>query len=230
MKLSSRKKGFTLIEIIVSFAVFTILMGVVIFGFQDTKKHEELRGASLQMVSNIKKVQNYAQTGHEFEDEVPAGGYGLHIDLSNQSQYLLFADKSSVSTATGCVDDAGNQRYDNEDGYSPSCIEDKIIGAGQVNFDQGVTINKIEVKEINKSEIILDTSHDFDLTFKNLKPFPFIGWLNQNINRDPGNENFNSEKIEYVNIYLSHEDLNKCRKIHIIGASGAVNEESSDCP
>jgi len=236
MKYIFKNKGFTLIEIIISVSVFAILMGIVISGFQDTRKHEELRDASLQMISHIKKVQNFAQTGHEFEGDVPSGGYGFHINLTDKSQYILFADQTSVD-AGSCNDGIGNQRYDNESGYNPACSEDKIIGAGQVNFDQGVTIKTIEIKRIRDEDdsttfnpTTLDSDDDFDLTFKNLKPFPFVGWLNNNINRDPGNDNFNSEKVEYVNIYLGHKSLNKCRKIHIIGASGAVNEGSSDCP
>jgi len=187
----------------------------------------------LALVSHLREAYNYSATGRQFKGEVPIGGYGLHIDLENMGQYLIFADQASVSGSNSCSPDTtlGNQRFDNEAGYSPRC-NDGIVGSFELA--DGIIFQKIIISKENgdTQELVGITSddYDFDLAFRSFSSFPYVGWMNNAIYRDPENDNYNSEKVEKVEIYLKHQKMDKCRKVTILGASASINEELTPCP
>ena len=228
LSLKNKKSGYTLLEILVSFAIFGILLGIIVFGFRNARSTEGFKGVTALFASHISQVQNWALTGKEAGGKVPAGGYGLHLDLSNLSQYFLFADFNSVSGSAGsdCVTGAGNQRYDGE--QCTGANEEKIES---IALSQGVSISKVKIDYGTGLQDLNPGTHQvLDLAFQNFKPFPYAGIGRDNIYRDPSNSNYDSKRFNIIEFYFLHQGLSQCRKVTVSGASGMVQEGPADCP
>lgn len=249
LNLKNKKSGYTLLEILISFAIFGILLGIIVFGFRDARSIEGFKGATALFASQIKEIQNWALTGKEAGGKVPVGGYGIHIDLSKaaktdlepgDNQYIVFGDSVliDVDNTEPCVA-GGNQRFDSRNFKNANyqrCLGNpkdlKISPEGSV-FGKNIILDKII---INDSEGIREISPSptedrvLDIAFKNFTPFPFIGTCSTSICRDPNNNNYDSKKINTLALYFMETKLNMCRKITVFGSSGMVQEESADCP
>ncbi len=244
LKLKNNKSGYTLLEILLSFAIFSILFGIMIFGFSDAKNIERFKKATSLFVSHIKEMQNNALTGQEIiqsgtgDKIVPIGGYGLHMDLNgNGKTYILFADTNSINGFT-CVDTIGNQRFDN-DGYDWDCNAETSLEFIEFG-DENIKITTIVIDETDflnfkagKDDLYHDeikaNEVDFDLAFQNFKPFPYVGLHTLMNYRDPNHDDYDSEKFNTMEFYFLQESLGTCRKVTVFGSSGMVQEESTPC-
>lgn len=203
------KNGFTLIEILISFGIFAILLAIVLSGFMDTRKLERLKQSSAELVSALQKAQNFALTGYASSGSVPpSGGYGVHLD-KNSTEYFIFADTNSVMTGPACDTTKVNQRYDIE------CSEQKVGGS---NFLQsGVIIHKILVGSPAVQASVID------IAFKSPLRMPYVGTGASAGDRAPGLASSRS-----VEIYLKWNDKNVCRKVSVKGTTGQISEQAID--
>ncbi|MFH0857020.1 MAG: prepilin-type N-terminal cleavage/methylation domain-containing protein [bacterium] len=99
---SSKKQGFSIIEMLVSISIIVIISSVLIVNFRDGEKKSRLNLSADVLVSNIRSVQNMVLNGSKFADhEMPYNGYGIYFE---NSRYLIFADDNS-----NMVYDAGEE-------------------------------------------------------------------------------------------------------------------------
>lgn len=233
MNLKKEKSGYTLLEVLISFAIFGILLGTMVFGFRDTKNIEEFRTSIAEFASKIKEIQNWSLTGQEFGGEVPVGGYGLHLKLNDESdQYLKFSDFAYVDSSSSSCKEGGNQRYDGDSSYAPQCSNDKIVGSGASRFGKNIVLRQAKINYPGGSFTILNQGENkvLDLAFQNFKPFPYVGINSSNPGRDPNNQAYDSKKINTLELYFKERKISMCRKITVFGASGLVQEEAASCP
>jgi prepilin-type N-terminal cleavage/methylation domain-containing protein len=206
------QRGFSLIELLVSIAIFTILSGIVMFSFSDVRKHDELRESSEQLSSYLRQAQNLAMTGQKVNgSNPPKGGYGIYIDILSASRtYQLFADYVGASPA--CDSDKPNERYDGE------LCGDRIIQGGSHTLKNNVNYYKIKVTKADGS--IVEVNDLINIVFKPPKPVPYVAY----------GANSSSSGLT-VEIYLQHQKTHQCRKVTVIGPSGQINEQQLDtCP
>ena len=94
-----KKSGFTLIELIVSTAVITMMTGIFIANYSSTNRRTDLTMTAQKLVTDIRLAQNYAlglaRYGGSGSTNVPAGGWGVHFDLTSNKQYIVFADDNN---------------------------------------------------------------------------------------------------------------------------------------
>ncbi|KKP56176.1 MAG: hypothetical protein UR50_C0006G0011 [Parcubacteria group bacterium GW2011_GWC1_34_10] len=117
-----KKKGFTLIELMVVMSIATIMMAVLIFQQNKWSDQLSVNTQAYEMVLMIRQAQIYSLgvredtggTGDKFNV-----GYGIYMNQSNANQYIYFADRD------------GDQKYD-----SGEAIETKT-------FSRGVTIKDV---------------------------------------------------------------------------------------
>lgn len=64
--MTTLQRGTTLIEVLISVAVFSIITGIVLFGFMDSKKVQDLRAASNQLVADLRQIQTLALANQPF--------------------------------------------------------------------------------------------------------------------------------------------------------------------
>ncbi len=94
-----KKSGFTLIELIVSTAVIAMVTGIFLANYSSTNRRTDLTMTAQKLVTDIRLAQNYAlglaRYGSSGSTNVPAGGWGIHFDLLNNKQYIVFADDNN---------------------------------------------------------------------------------------------------------------------------------------
>lgn len=91
------KKGFTVVELLVSIAILGIMFSFVLANFRAGQKSGQLDIVLKQTIDGITNVRNMSLGGQIMADGTfPVGGYGIHFDLTNPDQFSAFA-----KTATG---------------------------------------------------------------------------------------------------------------------------------
>lgn len=106
----SKKKGFSIIEILVSISILTLITASAVTNFREGERKSQLNIAADGLVSNIRKAQSMVLNGSKFGSaEMPYNGYGIYFETN---QYLIFADNNS-----NMVYDAGEEidkfKFDN---------------------------------------------------------------------------------------------------------------------
>ncbi|MBU0732341.1 type II secretion system GspH family protein [Patescibacteria group bacterium] len=102
------KRGFTLIEILVSLAAIGIMMTVVILRFQGVASAERSLNISTDEIrSVIQLAQDYSRSSYDCCEGEIIYAYGIFVDLDNTpGQYLIFADKNNNFIYDGIATDA----------------------------------------------------------------------------------------------------------------------------
>lgn len=220
------QKGVTLIELLISIAIFAIVASIVLFGFVGSRKHSDLRLAADTLANDLRRVQSSAIAGQEINGTVP-GGFGMSFDLSgtNYKQYQLFSDTIKFN-GSSCV--AGlNQRNDRVLG--PTC-PDPQFSDSPIKLPGNVLIDTVYIGAVaitsgvhQRADIVFTTPEavvhtHYGNTFNSYNPAlvtpppppqpPFAPVPPTN---------------QIVVICLKHIQLNQFRKITLIGATGQIN-------
>lgn len=91
------KKGFTLIELIVSAGIITLIFAYTLANFRGAEQND-MKLALQKVISDIREVQTMALAGKVYEEVTPniypAGGYGLAFTKASNN-YEIFADLNS---------------------------------------------------------------------------------------------------------------------------------------
>ena len=93
-----KNKGFTMIELLVSIAIFALILFIAIPNFRGSETQEQLYGSARDLASIIRKYQFLASTGrtvnYQGQNILPQGGYGLYITecTGTPCPIKLFAD------------------------------------------------------------------------------------------------------------------------------------------
>jgi len=85
------KRGFTLIEMMVSLAVIAMVSVLFIANFHSANKRTDLILAAQSLVSDLHAAQNDSLGLTKYNGAVPSGGWGVSF-AANANSYTLFAD------------------------------------------------------------------------------------------------------------------------------------------
>ena len=119
-----KKRGFSLIEFIVSLSVVFIVAAIIMPRYRLLSTKSALLSASYELSQRLRETQEMALSGESIEVvpgswEIPSG-YGIFLDIDNDSQYIIYADLSP-----------GNGEYDGEP-------VDKIVEVVELDSDLSV--------------------------------------------------------------------------------------------
>jgi prepilin-type N-terminal cleavage/methylation domain-containing protein len=121
----SKKRGFTLVELIVVMAIATIIMTALVVQQSQWNDSLVVSTQAYELVLMIRQAQIYSLGVREdtagTESDKFNIGYGVYIDINTPDRYIFFADRDS------------DEIYTSGDGQP---IETKI-------FTRGVTIDRI---------------------------------------------------------------------------------------
>ena len=99
----SQNRGFSVFELLVSIAIFTMLTTAFLINYNSLNKRIILDTLAHQLAQSVRETQVSAMSVRRLAAD--AGllypGYGLHFDIANPSQFIFFADSQNV-----------NQHYD----------------------------------------------------------------------------------------------------------------------
>lgn len=91
--LIKNKRGFTLIELIVSISIIALISSIVLANFNSYKRSGGLSASTQLIMSDIRKAQSYALSLKDFGStgNYPMGGWGVYFDIAG-NRYIIFAD------------------------------------------------------------------------------------------------------------------------------------------
>lgn len=123
------KKGFTLVELLVSVSILTVMMSVVLFNYGSFNDNLALSTAAQEVAVAIRQIQAY---GLNVKEATPGSGqfnyaYGIHFIGNNNSSVRLFIDSDN------------DREYDPFAGcWTPGteCIE-------RVDFRNGIVVSNV---------------------------------------------------------------------------------------
>ena len=93
---SNNERSFTLLELVVVMAVISIMSAIVFAGAGNRRNKLALQRSAHKLSQDIRVVEGMGMSSKEFRGSVPAGGYGIHFDISKADHsYILFADKNA---------------------------------------------------------------------------------------------------------------------------------------
>ncbi|MFH0828943.1 MAG: type II secretion system protein [Candidatus Kerfeldbacteria bacterium] len=156
--------GYTLIEILISMAIFVVIGGIAVFGFRGASQVNTIRQNAEAFVSDLHRLQTLALNGGGVmtcstqtplvacagNDECasgecntlasPPGGFGVVINGDNQS-YTLFAEMTAV--------DANPADFNSG--------TDPLLQAGQVTLNDDVEFSSVSYSDAGASAVTFQT-------------------------------------------------------------------------
>lgn len=87
------KKGFTVVELVITSAIFVVLFAVSVANYREAEKAESLKVAGHQLTSDISWLQTAAITGTS-SDHGMGFAYGIYVNL-NSKNYKMFRDDNN---------------------------------------------------------------------------------------------------------------------------------------
>ena len=84
-------RGFTLMELLVSIAVFSILTSMVTVSYASNEKHRLLKQESNKILSGLQKAENMSITGQIFDSFSPVFYEFIMEECSNDCYYRIVA-------------------------------------------------------------------------------------------------------------------------------------------
>ncbi|MEK7122418.1 MAG: prepilin-type N-terminal cleavage/methylation domain-containing protein [Patescibacteria group bacterium] len=95
MEYRNFKKGFTLVEVLVSISILVLLMSISFANFGKADQSELLRYGARRLADSLQSAQSFAQSG-TLADYPTAQSYGVHTDVASQL-ITLYADRDTTS-------------------------------------------------------------------------------------------------------------------------------------
>lgn len=120
------KKAFTLLEMIVSISMISMVSGLFIANYRSANKRTDLIMTAQNLVADIHLAQNNTLGLIKYNDEVPAGGWGISFDIS-RNYYTLFADGDVPGSSGYMAFDSATEANQNYGGRVTHLPENIII-------------------------------------------------------------------------------------------------------
>jgi len=131
-KIIKNKKGFTLIELMISVSIIAMISTLYLTNYQGANKQSQLSLATQKLASDIRLAQNYSLGLLDYEGDIPDGGWGINLKKGND-YYTIFADSGD-----------GFYAFDDVEEYR------------RVDLPNGVIIDSLVVGDIPDPESNLD--------------------------------------------------------------------------
>jgi len=92
-----KNKGFSIVEMLASIAIFTIITTVVLVGHSKFSGGLLIENLAYDIALSIRKAQVFGLSVREFGagDSEFDVGYGMHFDSASDDLYIFFADKQA---------------------------------------------------------------------------------------------------------------------------------------
>ncbi len=152
------KRGFSLIELLVSIAIITFLMGTVLFSYRDSNDRLVVNSAAQELAIAIRQAQSYGLSVKESGIGTGAFSYAYGIYASpilDNTSYYIFIDRN----ANGLYD-AGSGTCGE---VTTECIE-------KITFRNNVTMQQVCAVPIGSSDCPNPFAGSLYVTF--LRPNP----------------------------------------------------------
>jgi len=100
---ASNEKSFTLVELLVSIFIIILMSGIIFANYRQSGQQFALQRSANKLAQDIRRAQQMAMGAKECAappascpDGVPAGGYGVYINKSQDDRYFIYADSNTA--------------------------------------------------------------------------------------------------------------------------------------
>lgn len=156
------KKGFTLVEMLVAVAIFTMMSAIILYNYPEFNNASALDNLAHQIALSIREAQVYGISVRQTQSGY--AGYGIFVDRSAPNSFILFTDKDNSKT------------YDEAAG---EMVSQFTINAG--NFIQDLCYNlQSSTYSVNSSKIATCGSQTLTIVFTRPDPDAFISVIDRN--------------------------------------------------
>lgn len=136
----STDRGFTLLELIIVIGIFVVMSGMLLANFRRSRHGDVVRVAALRLASDVQRMQALALSGSA--ELAGAVAYGVHVDIGNSRQYILFGD------LVRCAPDAQGQGVCAANGaYDAGTDPSELLHGGEVALAAGVHLGRLTPDE-----------------------------------------------------------------------------------
>jgi prepilin-type N-terminal cleavage/methylation domain-containing protein len=133
------KKGFTLVELLVTITIFVILTGVVLFNQSRFNSTILLTNLAYDTALTIRQAQTYGINIKEFDNGSGTGNfvpYGVHFDMSANKSFILFADMAYDKTNPDLLTPYAGDKYSCR--VADNCVNRYSVKRG--NYISGICV------------------------------------------------------------------------------------------
>lgn len=88
-----KNNGFTLAEMLISVGIFTIMSAIILANYPEFRSRSALDSLTAQIALAFREAQVYGISVREEANSDFSIGYGVHIDVAQKNQLIIFADK-----------------------------------------------------------------------------------------------------------------------------------------
>ncbi len=135
------EKGVSLVEIIVAIFIIAMFSAILISDFPRILRQFALSRASYTLAQDLRKAEDLGLSGVQIEDDgrnkIQAKGYGVYINLVNNTQYIIYADRGELP----------DSQYDGTEQFCSNESSD---------FDKDCILEIVQLSLENKSLYIKD--------------------------------------------------------------------------
>ncbi len=130
-----KNQGFTLLELLISITVIAILTSISFWGYNAKKDTLVLRDEVGIIASKTENMRERAIGSQYWHEKLPSGGYGMFFTISNDNQYITFADCDS------------NELFDS------NTLPCGIAGGFRERIETTYLNDRLKIKDINVIDI-----------------------------------------------------------------------------
>ena len=130
-EIKKTKAGFSLIELVVSLSIIAMITVLFMANYKTGNKRTDLVMTAQRLVADIHLAQNNSLGLVKYNGEVPAGGWGISLDMA-KGGYTLFADLNAPGTSGSMS-------------YNPDTEGNTSYGARLTDFSSTVVISSLKI-------------------------------------------------------------------------------------
>jgi len=194
-----KRKGFTLIEVLVAVFIIMILSVIGVANYQGGGGDAVLKIASNKLKQDLRNAEIMSMSTRKFDDSGgPQGGYGIYFDKTsdNNKKYVLFADcDEDVAYDIDGTDTCKQAGEDPETKDTEELFED-------IKMESGIKIADLTVDDVSFDSLCI--------TF--IPPSPDVSFSN-------------SETGEIAKITLSLEEDDTKTQVVTVNKTGLISIE-----
>lgn len=89
-----KHKGFTLVEMLISVGIFATISAIILANYPEFRSRSSLDNLTAQIAIIFREAQVYGISVREEGNSDFNIGYGVHVDLEDNTDLIIFADKN----------------------------------------------------------------------------------------------------------------------------------------
>lgn len=170
------RRGFTLVELVVTIGIFVIISTLVFANYPKFKSQLSLKKTSQEIAFVVREAQVYSLSTREYKSGAFGtftAGYGVHFGIDKPDTVLLFADTNRNSdSVTGVYDDGDGvvKKYKirTSDSFTSLCGDEKKSPPGSCELSQ------LDAVYLRPNPFVSLTGKDGEITLPNFSDVEII--------------------------------------------------------